>query len=112
MPKLKPDHVSPTSEEDEAINAAIKGGSDTREMTDADFVRAKVGGFVPAEGKSRITIWLDNDVIDAFKKRAADRGKGYQTLINDALRIAMSSDTGPVTEDSLRRILREELHQV
>jgi len=113
MPKLKRDHVSPTPEEDAAINAAIKQDSDTREMTDTDFARAKLGATTLGEGKTRITIWLDNDVIETFKARAAERGRGYQTLINDALRTAaLSSDAVPVTEDTLRRIIREELHQV
>lgn len=113
MPKLKPGHISPTLKEDAAINAAIKQDPDTREMTDTDFARAKLGAATPGEGKTRITIWLDNEVIDTFKARAAERGRGYQTLINDALRTAaLSSDAAPVTEDSLRRIIREELHNV
>lgn len=113
MPKLKPGHVSPTLEEDAAINAAIQQDSDTREMTDADFSLAKLGAATLGEGKTRITIWLDNEVIDTFKARAAERGMGYQTLINDALRTnALSSDAAPVTEETLRRIIREELHQV
>lgn len=113
MPKLKPGHVSPTLEEDAAINAAIKQDPDTREMTDADFARAKPGAATLGEGKTRITIWLDTEVIDTFKARAAERGRGYQTLINDALRTAASSsDVAPVTEDTLRRIIREELHQL
>lgn len=111
MPKLKSGHVSPTSEEDKVINAAIKQDPDTREMTEADFAHAKVGATTLSEGKTRITIWLDNDVIETFKARGAERGKGYQTLINDALRTAsLSSETAPVTEDTLRRIIREELH--
>ncbi len=112
MPKLKPGHVSPTQEEDKAINAAIKQDPDTREMTDADFARAEVGAATLREGKSRITIWLDSDVIETFKARALAGGRGYQTLINDALRIAISNEPAPVTEDTLRRIIREELHQV
>lgn len=111
MPKLKPGHVSPTLEEDKAINAAIEEDPDTREMTDADFSSAKVGAATLREGKSRITIWLDNDVVETFKARALAGGRGYQTLINDALRIAISSEPAPVTEDALRRIIREELHQ-
>ena len=112
MPKLKQGHVSPTHEEDAVINAAIKQDPDTREMTDANFARAKLGTATLGEGKTRITIWLDNEVVDTFKARAAERGSGYQTLINDALRsAARSSEATPVTEDTLRRIIREELRQ-
>lgn len=108
MPKLKRDHVSPTPEEDAAINVAIKDDPDTREMTDADFARAR-GGRALNEGKTRITIWLDNEVVAAFKARSAEQGKGYQTLVNETLRNAISPNAGPITEDVLRRILREEL---
>ena len=61
-------------------------------------------------GKTRITIMLDDDVLAAFRHRAGERGVGYQTLINLALREYLGRR--PVDEDSLRRILREELHPV
>lgn len=80
-----------------------------------DFSQAKRARAVPhlarlqaeAKGKSRITIMLDNDVLLAFRARAAAEGIGYQTLINQALRQSMGSR--PVDEDSLRRVLREEM---
>ncbi len=111
MPKLKPGHVSPTEAEDAAINAGIAADADNPEWTGEDFARAKVGVSTLALGKVSVTIRLDNEVLDAFKARAAEQGKGYQTLINDTLRAAVSKGAEPVTEDMLRRILREELHQ-
>jgi hypothetical protein len=51
---------------------------------------------------------LDADVIDTFQKQAEQKGVGYQTLINAALREASSKE--PVTLDALRRVIREELH--
>jgi uncharacterized protein (DUF4415 family) len=36
--------------------------------------------------KSRITIYLDADIVEHFKQQSDENGKGYQTLINDALR--------------------------
>ena len=60
-----------------------------------------------AKGKTRITIMLDNFVISSFKEIAKAKGMGYQTLINQTLRKALNEQ--PVTEDSLRRLLREEL---
>jgi uncharacterized protein (DUF4415 family) len=61
-------------------------------------------------GKVRITIRLDEDLVDHFG-RIADRsgGKaGYQTLINAALREYVEGKT-PRWEESMRRIIREEL---
>lgn len=59
------------------------------------------------EGKSRITIMLDNDLLLAFRSKAKAEGIGYQTLINQTLRQAMGSR--PVDEETLRKVLREEL---
>jgi uncharacterized protein (DUF4415 family) len=59
-------------------------------------------------GKTRITIMLDDDVLDAFRRTADEQGIGYQTLINLALREHLGRR--PVDEEALRRILREELH--
>lgn len=83
-----------------------------------DFTNARRAKDVPhlaklqaetASGKSRITILIDNDVLAAFRSRAEEEGHGYQTLINSALRAAISPDEAPVTVEGLRRVLREEL---
>lgn len=55
-------------------------------------------------GKQRVSIMLDGSIIAFFKAKAGDRG--YQTLINQALRHAM---TGEQIESTLRRVIREEL---
>jgi uncharacterized protein (DUF4415 family) len=49
--------------------------------------------------KTRITINLDQDIVEYFKHRGAETAKGYQTLINDALRnyIGLGSTTDLVT---------------
>ena len=57
-------------------------------------------------GKQRVSIMLDASVIEFFKAKAGTRG--YQTLINQALHQAMSSEQ---IESTLRRVLREELAQ-
>jgi predicted DNA binding CopG/RHH family protein len=80
-----------------------------------DFSKAKRAKDVPhlaklqteAKGKTRITMMLDNDLLVAFRAKAEAEGIGYQTLINRTLRQA--SGSGPVDEETLRRILREEL---
>ena len=56
-------------------------------------------------GKQRVSIMLDASVIEFFRAKAA--GRGYQTLINQALHQAMNSEQ---IESTLRRIIREELH--
>lgn len=60
-------------------------------------------------GKTRITIMLDDDALDAFRQNADEQGIGYQTLINLALREHLGRR--PLDEVALRRILREELHR-
>lgn len=75
-----------------------------------DFSKGKRGAVISAQGKSRITIFLDNEVIDAFRQRAEAEGKGYQTLINEALRASLAPESQPLTVETLRRVLHEELH--
>ena len=65
--------------------------------------------FAKAQGKTRITIMLDSDVIEAFRAHAEKEGRGYQTAINAALRDALDADNGPVTVATLRRELRKAL---
>jgi hypothetical protein len=81
-----------------------------------DFSGARRGAVVEPKGKTRITIWIDDAVLDAFRARAADRGVGYQTMINDALRACLADDGNSsfeaITPTVLRRIIREELHAV
>ncbi len=61
-------------------------------------------------GKTRITLYLDNEVLDAFRSRAEKLGKGYQTLINEALQESLGhGPSAPLDETMLRRVLREEL---
>jgi len=75
-----------------------------------DFSRGKRGPVIPLPaGKTRITIRLDNDIIDWFRDKVNAAGGGnYQTMMNDALRQSMMSERQPL-EASLRRVVREEL---
>ena len=75
-----------------------------------DMTNAKRGAVIAPTGKTRITIYLDDAVINGFKQRGEAAGKGYQTLINDALANALAEGDAPVTISNLRKILREELH--
>ena len=80
-----------------------------------DFSKAKRGAVIPSPGKTRITIMLDDDVIEHFRNQAEAEGVGYQTLINALLRKAIAgarksrSDEKPLTVATLRRVVREEL---
>ena len=80
-----------------------------------DFTKGKRGAVIPSPGKTRITIMLDDDIIEHFRAVAENRGVGYQTLINAALRQhavgakARRKADRPLTEETLRRVIREEL---
>jgi uncharacterized protein (DUF4415 family) len=77
-----------------------------------DFSNAKRGAVIEPAGKTRITIFIDDDILAAFRTRAEQEGKGYQTLINAALRAAIQPEAAPVTVATLRRVLREEWRAV
>jgi uncharacterized protein (DUF4415 family) len=76
-----------------------------------DFSGGKRGAALPTHGKTRITIYLDDSVIAKFKTESEATGKGYQTLINEALHSYLGSNGQPLTAPQLRKILREELAQ-
>jgi uncharacterized protein (DUF4415 family) len=77
-----------------------------------DFSRGKRGPVVPSlPGKTRITIRLDDDILEWFRQEVHQAGGGnYQTLINHALREYMQQRREPL-EETLRRVLREELRK-
>lgn len=56
--------------------------------------------------KTRVTILLDQEVVDLFRRRTKDTVRGYQTAINQALREYLASDD---LEATLRRVVREEI---
>jgi uncharacterized protein (DUF4415 family) len=77
-----------------------------------DFSKAKRGPVVstPA-GKTRVTIRLDDDILDWFRDEVERAGGGnYQTLINLALRDFIRRRREPL-EKTLRRVIREELRR-
>ena len=65
--------------------------------------------MIPATGKTRITIYIDEATLKRFKTESERTGKGYQTLINDALRSYLGLVDPPVTKELVRKIVREEL---
>lgn len=75
-----------------------------------DFSKARRGAVLAVPpGKTRITIRIDDDVLDWFRKRVHEAGGGnYQTMLNGTLREYMEHQLEPF-EDTLRRVLREVL---
>jgi len=78
-----------------------------------NFSKGKRGAVVPApKGKTRITIRVDDDILEWFRGEVDAAGGGnYQTLINDALREHITRQQEPF-EVILRRVVREELTAV
>ena len=77
-----------------------------------DFSKARRGAVVSLRGKSRITILIDDDILEEFRERADSAGRGYQTMINEALKEYLGKSQRPIDAHTLRRILRQELRRV
>jgi len=75
-----------------------------------DFSQGKRGAVVPVPaGKTRVTITLDNDLLQWFRSQVHEMGGGnYQTLINAALREYIRQREESL-EETLRRVIREEM---
>lgn len=78
-----------------------------------DFRKGKRGAVVRVpRSKTRITIRLDDDVLEWFRAQVEEAGGGnYQTLINEALKEYVEQRREPL-EVVLRRVVREELRAV
>ena len=74
-----------------------------------DFSKAQRGPIVVPSGKTRVTMYLDDAILESFRKRSEKTGKGYQTLINDTLRDSLLKKALPLTAAQVREIVREEL---
>ena len=75
-----------------------------------NFKKGKRGAVIPVpKGKTRITIRIDDDILDWFRGEVEAAGGGnYQTLINQALREYLKQQQQPL-EELLRRVVREGL---
>lgn len=82
---------------------------DEAPITQADIdagrlvLRQRTAGRV-VQPKKRVTLYLDAALVERFKRIAGDRG--YQTLINEALK---SSVHQADLADTLRQVIREEM---
>ena len=79
-----------------------------------DFHTGTRGAVVPpTPGKSIITLRLDEEVIDWFRQQVNAAGGGnYESLINSALREHIQCRGHAELEQTLRRVIREELGAV
>ena len=97
MPPLKPDHISPTDDENAAINAGIAADPDTFELDAEWFRHARPAIEVDPDlathlrdasdsprsaRRERITIILDSDIAQHFRST----GSGWQARLNETLR--------------------------
>lgn len=72
-----------------------------------DFSKGKRGAVIPNTGKTRVTTYLDNDVLAVLKALGESEKKGYQTVLNELLRKQLTPEK-PIAE-ILRQVIREEL---
>ncbi len=63
-----------------------------------DFSDAKRGAVASSKGKTRITIMLDDAVLEAARGQAEHEGLGYQTVINGTLRRVLLGEKSTTTE--------------
>ena len=77
-----------------------------------DFSKARRGAVVPAApAKTRITIRLDEDILAWFRNQVNEAGGNYQSLINEALREHIGQGVSSPWEETLRRVIREEIQR-
>lgn len=67
-----------------------------------DFDRARRGAVLASPGKTRVTMFLDNDVLACFRAVAMRNGRGYQTEINAFLRRALTGQAAPNTDTAAK----------
>jgi uncharacterized protein (DUF4415 family) len=88
--------------------SSLKTSDKISAVTQADIDRAKFRiNLQEVPRKKRINIMLDSGILEFFKQKTS--GRGYQTLINEALKRAINQEE---IESTIRRVIREELSQV
>jgi uncharacterized protein (DUF4415 family) len=77
-------------------------------LKEYDFSKGKRRAVIPQKGKTRITIFIDTDILEWFRDQAEREGRGYQTEINRALRNYTKQDRRPI-QDIVKEVVRKEL---
>jgi uncharacterized protein (DUF4415 family) len=60
--------------------------------TEYDFSKGKRGALMPSKGKTRISIYVDDSVLNEFRSRARCAGTGYQTMMNEVLKVFLEKN--------------------
>ena len=60
-----------------------------------DFSNGKRGAVIDSAGKTYVSVMIDDDVLDAFRRKAEALGSGYQSMMNAALRAAIAAEGSP-----------------
>jgi uncharacterized protein (DUF4415 family) len=77
-------------------------------LEEYDFSKGKRGSVIANKGKTRITIFIDSDILEWFRDEAEREARGYQTAINQALRNYIKQDRRPI-QDIVKEVVRKEL---
>ncbi len=77
-------------------------------LEEYDFSKGRRGPVISRKGKTRITIWVDTDILEWFRDESEREGHGYQTEINQALRNYIRQDKRSI-QDIVRDAVRQEL---
>lgn len=113
-PKSKTRKVSRPADVDKSAPAV---SDDEFLDQDFDFSKAKRATDVVhlnrlRDGKTRITIMLDNNLLDEFRRRAGDGPPGYQTLINQALRDYIAGQDLSIEREKLKELIEQKLNEI
>ncbi len=79
-------------------------------LKEYDFRKGVRGPVISHKGKTRITIFIDTEILEWFRDEAEREGQGYQTAINQALRNHIRQDRRPML-DIVREAVRKELKE-
>ena len=102
-------HALPQEVKRNVIMARKKPASDDPLDEDIDFSNGwRRGPIIPHDGKTRITMWVDTATLEWFREWSERHSRGYQTLMNQALREFTQKDQRPLP-DVLREIVRSEV---
>ena len=77
-------------------------------LEEYDFSKGKRGPVIPPKGKTRITIYIDMDILEWFRDEAEREGRGYQTELNQALRNYVKQDKRTI-QDIVREAVGKEI---
>lgn len=78
---------------------------------DYDFSNGKRGAVLDTPGQTGATIYLDNGILDAFRKQGDSCGRGYQTLINQVLRDYLEKTSKPLEAKTPSEFPATNLHK-